>query len=1042
MAQLRKALSLSYMNGSQIFAGLSLLALLGTVYVGVVTQSLVVGVLLGVIGCMILLILRPMLMPAGYGANKIRLASLVGVFALAGLWGAWGAVFDAAVQRFATSPWVKANAPYLAEIKFSQEPSIFILVFVAVVVIAVNYFIRERTIDNAHPRSIDKDFPEEGFGKKLESFYSVLDRHLVHLDLESNWSPEYYTELKAEVEIVSNRGKVKSKKVLNLQNAISMDRTSQAFLLLGVPGAGKSVALRKLAGDMLAQARRSGRIPIYINLREWRTKGGASLPVDEITVDGLIQFMVRSLAKRGDVYHATFVKDYFFKLWRHGRLFFIFDSFDEMPNLLDAGEDSAVLAELSTVISKVISSSVESRGILASRIFRSPSHYYQAQKILEIRPLSEVSISEALERFPHVSLELKSEIFRARNDLVPLARNPFLMTLLGEWISDKQVLPKSQAEIYEFYLRKRLASCADKLDEVGMGVEEVLEATRKIAYSVFSTPALGLEAPISVLDKRLPSENVEKVVDILNYARIARVSDGPQKSFAFVHRRFLEYFVTLSLLGRSAVVPVDHIPTDSRGRDAVVLYAQHCSDEEAQRLAELCWAEVEENFEQPETRMRAIHCLRFIVEAFCSRKRAVLTISDQLERFIEHHSAVGADIILAKICLEGTGLISEAGSVTVLTRGIRYADAWLQETAFRACRVLPRLASDLEAGIVEYVKEIPIVNFFSSYNVLSRSLLLSDSMGVVSRVASVRWVNAWCAIVSLVLIALLSPAVVALALVSSSVAMVFCLYVFWGDSFNKHFAGSMAAALIDWKIKVFRFFVFLAAVANVINMSGTDGGKKIVLTVGAGDWVSAGYFETVLRAFFIEVQHAFPALWGVFEGPPFLVAVSTACLSMLVLDWLGVVDYFKNFWQSLQGRSFNLRSACYIVAMAVIVTLFAWLLIEYELIAWVFYFIVVMIVLMLFCYMVAVSIWLVQLTLDYFYMRGVAIRPQMARQRIAEVMKSLRTQSAKIRFVQRLDAARTEPAGTWPDDFKLRVGGGAGLSQLARLEARWLKLDR
>lgn len=1030
------------MNGSQIFALLLLFISLLTVYIGVMTQSLLVGVLLAIVDCVVLMIIQPMFMPKGYGANKIRLASLAGVFALAGLWGAWGRFFDTAVQGFAASQWVVEHAPYFSQIKMSQEPSIYMLVFIAVIVIAVNYFIRERTIDNAHPRTFDEDFPEEGFRKKLESFCSVLDRHLVHLDLESNWSPEYYTELKAEVEVRSSRGKVKSKKVLNLQSAISMDRKSQAFLLLGVPGAGKSVALRKLAGDMLPQVRSAGRIPVYVNLREWRARDGGNLPVEEITVDGLTQFIMQSLAKRGDIYHATFVREYFLKLWRHGRLFFIFDSFDEMPNLLDAGEDSEVLAELSTVISKLISSSVSSRGILASRIFRSPSHYYQAQKILEIRPLSEVSISEALERFPHVSPQLKSEIFKTRNDLVPLARNPFLMTLLGEWISDRHILPKSQAEIYEFYLRKRLASCSDKLSEVGMTVDDVLKVTRKIAYSVFSTPALGLEAPVSVLDKRLPAENVEEVIDILNYARIARVSDGPQKSFAFVHRRFLEYFVTLSLLDSSAIVPVDHIPTDSRGRDAMVLYAQHCSDDEAKRLAELCWAEVEANFENPETRMRAIHCLRFIVEAFCSRKGAVHSISGQLEDFIEQHSARGADIILANICLEGTGLISEAGSVSVLTRGIRYADAWLQETTFRACRVLPRLASDLESGIVEYVKRIPIFIFLSSYSVLSRSLLLSDSMAVVSRVASVRWFNTWCSIIGILLIAMLSPAVLVLSLMLAFASMLFCFYVFWSETFSSFFGGSVRAAVLDWAMKVFRLFIFLVSITGFVNALGSKGGKVVPLELGAGANVGADFFGEIMRSSFLEVYRALPSFWGVFDCNETAVASVTVLLSVLVLDWFGVLDFLKTFIKAWTPEKFDIRLFGFCAIMISTVSIVTWLALEFNLMSWLANALALFMAVVAVAYAIAVAFWLACLVRDYFCLRKVQIRPQMARQKIAEVMLALKTQNAQIRFVQRLDAARVEPAGAWPEDFKLIVGGGAGLSQLARLEARWLKLDR
>ncbi|WP_252088940.1 NACHT domain-containing protein [Pseudomonas sp. MWU13-3659] len=1032
------------MNGSQQFAIVALLVALVTVYLGVTTQSLMVGLLLACVSCAILLILRPLLMPAGYGVNKIRMASLLGVLALAGVWGGWSRVLDSVLQGLVSSTWIAKNTPFLASLKFSQEPSLSIVIFVAVVVIAINYFMREKTIDSVHPGTLDKDFPEEGFRKKLLSFCSVLDRHLVHLDLQSNWSPEYYTELKAEVEILSSYGKVKSKKVLNLQTAITMDRTSQAFLLLGVPGSGKSVALRKLAGDMLREAKTSGRIPIYVNLREWRAKDGGILPAEDVTVEGLTEFIIKSLTARGDRHCAGFVNDYFLKLWRHGRLFFIFDSFDEMPNLLDAGEDSEILAELSTVLSKFISSSPNSRGVLASRVFRSPSHYYQAQKVLEIRPLSEVSIAEALERFPHVSEALKAEIFSTRSDLVPLARNPFLMTLLGEWVSEKALLPKSQAEIYEFYLRRCLESCKERLEEASLSVDDVLEVARKIAYAVFTSPSLGLEAPVSALDKCLPNDHVETVVELLNYARIARVSDGPQRSFAFVHRRFLEYFVTLSLLENACDVPVDHIPTDSRGRDALVLYAQHCSDAEAQRLAELCWSEVETHFDNPKARMRAIHCLRFIVEAFCSRKTALVSVTASLEKFIAQHTVIDGEIILAKICLEGTGLISEKESVPVLTKAIQVADVWLQETAFRACRVLPRLASPLEDSIVKYVKKIPLIDFLASYRGLSRSLLLSDSMKHVHGVVRLRWLNCWLALLGGGLIAVASPQIIVNCLLISAVSGAIYFYTMQDGRINQTYGGSSLAALFDSSIKIFRIYLFMFGVASGLRIFGSPAqavpsAQPLAVLDGLGGVASV---EVALTLFFLDVRQLFPDFWGLPGTQHWLAPLIVLFAAVMVLDWLSVADGIRFGLKMLKPKNWDYSFLVFMLLLSCAGLLMVWVVVENDLGLWFGYSLAALAGFVLLAGLTAKMIWLFEFAKDYRYIKAHVIRAPLSRSTICQALNALRTQRGKLKYIRNLDAARAEPSGDWPEGFKLRVGGGAALSQLARLEARWLRLER
>jgi len=67
-------------------------------------------------------------------------------------------------------------------------------------------------------------------------------------------------------------GLAQKKRIVDLQRALRGDRATHAFLVLGDPGAGKSVALRKLARDMLDEVGRTGRVPIYINLREWLSK--------------------------------------------------------------------------------------------------------------------------------------------------------------------------------------------------------------------------------------------------------------------------------------------------------------------------------------------------------------------------------------------------------------------------------------------------------------------------------------------------------------------------------------------------------------------------------------------------------------------------------------------------------------------------------------------------------------------------------------------------------------------------------------------------
>lgn len=711
--------------------------------------------------CVLLCLFRPLLMPPGYGATKIRTLSVLGIFGLASSYGFWSPFIDAAVKALAVNPKVRELAPGIENIDLGTGPSIAILAFAVVGLWIVHHYMADKSIAGGHPVPINTDFPEESFQKKLDSFCSALRQHLVTTDREANWSPDYYADLEAEVEIVDMIGTTERKRIVDLQSAIRSDRTTQAFLVLGDPRAGKSVALRKLARDMIDEVGTTGRVPIYVNLREWLPREGrrnaAWTETNKPTIQELEIFVMDNVKARGDVFTEEFVDKYFRDLWRHGRMFFIFDSFDEIPELLDVNEESGVLNALSDVLSRFISSNPQSRGVLASRVFRRPTQAFLARKILEIRPLSEEHIIQALGRFPAFTQALRISLFRDRLDLIPVARNPFLMALLGEWVNDNHALPQTQAQLYENYLKGRLAKCASKIAQYGLTDREILRGATEIAWFVFDSPAYGLEAPVRVIDEAGASQIAVAIIDVLSYARIARVTQSEPKSFAFVHRRFLEYLVTTRLLNQPEDLPVEHIPTDSRGRDALVLYAQVCDDTSANKLATLCWSEIQTHFHDPSMRLRAIHCLRFLIDAFRSRRAAVAPFVSELAEFIRLHVTQGENLVHAKICLEGTGLLSETDSLPILTAAMAGNNSWLQETAFRACRHLPRLEQALEESISLYIITMPWRQFWTSYQALTFSLSLSESLKGVHRTAVLRYRNLLVSAVAAVLAFVATP---------------------------------------------------------------------------------------------------------------------------------------------------------------------------------------------------------------------------------------------------------------------------------------------
>lgn len=1016
------------MSSNQKFV-LAVLLIVATVVGGAYYASGVAAFLLAVLISVMVYLLRPLVMPAGYGKNKIRILCVAGTLGLAAGWGGWAGFANDLFTALWTSQQFSAVPVWIKSLRMDEQPSPYTLAFVFAVIFVVNYFMREGPIGGGHPVPLDRDFPEESFKRKLEAFCNALQRDLITADQKSNWSPEYYTELQAEVEVLSNNGVASRRKIVNLQEAIRKDRRARAFLILGVPGAGKSVALRKLARDMLEEVGTS-RIPIYVNLREWVRPEVEESPRTKFEVSELEAFVVDSLRRRGDVFTEEFVDAYFRKLWRSGRLFFIFDSFDEMSELLDADEDSEVIHALSDVISRFIRTHPLSRGVLASRIFRRPTSAFQAQKLLELRPLSEASISDALSRYPEFDKSLRRKLFTQRPDLIPLARNPFMMALLGSWVKNQRALPDSQPQIFEGYINIRLGACAARLKRAGISADRVKLVSMELAWFVFKSSVFGLEAPVKLISQHFKSAEVDAVIEILDYARIARVTQGEDRSFAFVHRRFLEYFVTVKLLSHPEEVPISHIPTDSRGRDALVLYAQLCDETEAVRIAQLCWDEIITNFGDPELRLRAIHCLRFLIDAYGARRSVIAHFEHDLSSFVLDHVTKGESLIMAKICLEATGLLSESEAAPVLSVAISGQDSWLQETAFRACRQLPKMNPALEERIASYVMSIPDPSFWVNRKSLLLSLSLSDALRGVYRAARMRLVNMHMSIAGALLAVILSPP---LALAVVMYAATVSLFVVAVDSQVK---AQIQKALgvtkpAESKLSFSRWFKGRSFIDLVVPLTRMLGGIGLIITCLG----SLNRGESL-------VYDSFSCIWPLCEILHVGFTVSLIVAMLLIVDWMLAGEMVKEAF-----RTSKILQNALLVAGAALLIGGMWLLLS-----WAARYPTIMLIIKyvgfalgagaVLIVTVGFSVAVVRSAKDAMKLRATPLSASLSRGEIARIFSDFATPQGQLRFVRALERERITATGAWPSQFKLSVGQGEPTCALARLEERWLRLDR
>lgn len=723
-------------NSEQFFSNLSgAQRLLALIVVVTVTAALiaflaggwVTGTLVGLLVLALLWLTRPLWQPPTHTSTRARVLltslSVVSGVALAVI----GKTPEA-------KPWLSTVLASLGLQRTAVErvvasdhlTSFLVLAFVLLGIFTINWFSRDRSAMQMHPRPLDKDFPDQSYREQLKRYAQILTTRLTTLDEETRWDDFFFAPLDAEVEVLS--GRRPTKKIVDLMKALRTDRSSRVVLVLGDPGAGKSVALRKLAKELMREVDRTGRLPVYINLKEWGGERQWSETAPP-TPQELKEFVFRSL--RGySVFADQFLEKYFDRMLDRGRIFFLLDSFDEIPAVLDVSEGSWLIQHLSHLIGEFFVSQDGGRGVVASRFYRKPRFNRVECSTFEIRPFSDMRIHDALLRSEKLKEETINNLFRRRSELIPVARNPFSAALIRIYAENHGGdLPSTQLDMYESYIRNRLDASREQIVRHGLRPDQVIRGATDIALCMFQEPEIGLEASVPRLAELLPDISVESLVDVLRYAGLARLSGSLDGRFSFVHRRLNEFFVARSLLENPGKVRLQAIPTDSRYRDALALYCEVGQPEHVTDIANFCWREIKSvgsGSKESGDYLRAVHCLRFLRDAFRTRTECINFLGE-LALHIQERIEPKGDLLAGKIALEAVGLLPSRLAEPILVRAFETGNEWISETALHACRHLKRIGPKLDRGLFLYLRSIPFQEFLARHREIIFSLSLSDA---------------------------------------------------------------------------------------------------------------------------------------------------------------------------------------------------------------------------------------------------------------------------------------------------------------------------
>ena len=611
-------------------------------------------------------------------------------------------------------------------LKTLQSPSSLILILIGIVI--VNYFRRDNTTMGKHPNSIEKELKQE-----IKRIVAALSENLNHMDRQTNLLSQYFIPLDAKVDV--KKGTSQKKKNMDLLSAIKKF-DDRLFLILGDPGSGKSVSLRKLCQDLSKETKKTGKIPVYINLKEWQIDKKWDIDNPPTTED-LMNFVLVNLKKRDNAISMIFNKKidgqtYFERLYLTGRLFFVFDSFDEIPSVLNEDQNSWLIKELSNVIFTFLKGARDdsSQGVLASRLFRQPTHEGRDITILEIRPFSEKKIVKTFERNGKIDNAIIKDFFKKCSHLVPIARNPLTATLISEYIkSNNGKLPNTHAELYENYLNQLLDSdeCKSLIKKKGISKEQIISFAKKIAV-LMSKGSLGWEIENQTL--RSINSNADKYIDILKFVRIGRGNIGDENIFSFTHRRFAEYFLAKNMLDSNATIDdFQTIPKDSQSRDALVLYCEIADDVTATKIADFCWGIIEATNDIQ--KIEVVHALRFLSDAFKGRKECLRNFNTKFAEYMRQHINKDNDMLSIKLIIECVSLLDNDNFNKNILSALKLENPWITETAFYSCRNMPKLSGEIMANFKDFFCNMPTIDILKPHSDYKFSLNLAESFGDV-----------------------------------------------------------------------------------------------------------------------------------------------------------------------------------------------------------------------------------------------------------------------------------------------------------------------
>jgi len=420
-----------------------------------------------------------------------------------------------------------------------------------------------------------------------QAFADYLANSLIHhlapeTDQSAFVTPTHYVEL-----YVRSVGRSTPKP---LSRALRQ-RRERLILLEGLPGSGKSAALQQFAYHLASQARGSinprSTLPVYINLRDLKLDPEQDLAEQfPVAIKSLI-YRALNPSRRPEI--LDFLNREYERGLREGSWLFIFDSFDEIPEILKSTHADGVVQKYVAALDQFLHGIYRCRGIIASRHYQGPGRL--TWPVLHIQPLDRQQQRELIRKSgvePGLVRKIIQGIEDAGSELQQLATTPLFLSILCNNIQQGSTFPTFTHKVYDDFTSHAFQKGQQQLQtKFNLAAADVRRACEAIAL-VMIEQNLGLNPARSALIERVvdrglySSAEIEEYLEALLQLQILHKidPDSPDPGISFGHRQFQEFYAAGTILRQlneqpeQLWVPIRQLITDGRWRGVAVTLLQ------------------------------------------------------------------------------------------------------------------------------------------------------------------------------------------------------------------------------------------------------------------------------------------------------------------------------------------------------------------------------------------------------------------------------------------------------------------------------------